>query len=536
MIKVLIVDDEYHIREGIRQAMPWTQMGLQLAGVADNGKDAWDLIRERRADIVLLDINMPELDGLELAGRIRESGIEAEIVFLTGYDDFPKVRRALELQAVDYMLKPIAYGDLQQALIQAAEQVNRKRSSSDYIRNLQDRVQETAEMQAENVLLDLMQQQLNLEQAREMLDALGTPLDLGVHYAVLCAEIDHYAKRSEQWSVRDRRLYLYAFRKLAQELLEAEAVTGLIFRLQPGGIGLLTGSAQASKYAAGRDILRLAERLQRVYADYLKLPVSLGISDIRSDPEHLHLAYGEAQQALVHRSVIGMNMIIDYPMLQPCAEGGTGQPGKELFLLGELRSGNEQAVMETLGKLLGGMSRRPLSEWKTAAAQLLLFAMRLIAKVGEEERGFEAGEAFSRLRGAETAGEAADTVASFFLEAVRYIRRERDREQATPRIIEEARQWVRDHIGEDITLERIGRELHLSPNYLSALFKKTTGETFGEFTARIRFETAKQLLMDPSVKIYEVAERIGFPDANYFSIAFKKSEGLTPTQFRNRYV
>ncbi|GIN59994.1 hypothetical protein J8TS2_43130 [Lederbergia ruris] len=105
-----------------------------------------------------------------------------------------------------------------------------------------------------------------------------------------------------------------------------------------------------------------------------------------------------------------------------------------------------------------------------------------------------------------------------------------------PKIIEEAKKWIKNHLSEDINLNSLASHLHMSPNYLSSLFKQATGETYIEYTTKSRMKVAKKLLLDPEVKISSVARQVGFNDSNYFSIAFKKSEGMTPTQYRARYL
>lgn len=536
MNRVLIVDDEYHIREGIKHTIPWSAMDLELVDTAANGRQAWEKLEQLPVDIVLLDINMPDMDGLELAARIREHKLDIEIIYLTGYDDFPKIKKALELQAVDYLLKPVAYGDLHQALTQALSSVREKRSSREYVLSLKEKVQESSEVQAENVLLGFMQQHKGLNDTRLQLEKWGIVLQFDQSYAVISAEIDHYSKASEHWTLHDRQLYLYAFRKLAQEVLEPYSGS-LTVREHPGKITILAsiGYGPEDRHATAA-LLELSGKLQKTYLEYLNLSVSIGVSQLRSDPTQIHQSYLEAHQALEYRSVLGTKMIIHYPLVHPYPSESTGMPGKELLLLNELRAGNEKTVMDALEAIFEDLRQRPISELRIVASQLLVFTRRLIAQAGIEEQDFAIGDPLTRIRLAQTAEEVIGTLNSLFRQAVCSIQQKKIKDNASPKVIEEAKKWIREHLGEEITLERIGRELHLSPNYLSALFKKTTGESFIEFTTRIRFEHAKQLLLDPDIKVYEVAERIGYTDANYFSIAFKKSEGLTPSQFRSRYI
>ncbi|MCC3376317.1 response regulator [Cohnella sp. REN36] len=366
-IKALIVDDEVHIRRGIGASVPWRELEVTEVYEAEDGAGAIALYDEHAPDLVLLDINMPGINGLDVARHIRQRSSVSRIVFLTGYDDFPLVKEAVTLEATDYLLKPVSYEELLEALNRAIRQAAESRRRTGYVDDL---------------------------------------------------------KRQLTMSIQPSRL------------LEA-----------PGGSG--------------------------------------------------------------------SNLL-----------------AKELYLLGELRAGREQ--LERLGALdewLDELTGLPVPQARMIASQFVLNASRSCIEKGHELE--EAQTFVSALSACEAHPAIEACVRDFFalLSEVQQMAKKKPGLNA----IEQAQAWIRAHMGEDISLQSLAAALHLNPYYVSRLFKQETGETYGEFTTRIRFEKARELLSGSELKMHEIAAAVGYPDANYFSIAFKKQEGVSPTDYRKRF-
>lgn len=532
MINVLIVDDEYHIREGINDSIPWEQLNLHSVGTAVSGMDAWHKVKIKKPSIVILDINMPDMDGLELAQRLRQDNKNVQFIFLTGYDDFPKVKKAMELRASDYLLKPVSYGELCKSLEKAAESVREMERSKKYIEVLREKIQESAEITADKIWMELLYRQINYVDCLIGLREIGTEFQLNHSYAVIAIAIDHYKNMLQQWDVKDCRLNSYALSKLAKEVISLFG-NGVVIKGQPGYITLIvTSNFEATDFRNKNIIIKIVKEFQRKCAEYFKISISIGVSEIHERPDDVHKAYQEALQALEYKSILGEKSIIYFGLIEPKAAVFKQVLNKELYLLSELRLGNETAVASILNKMTKELQGRSISDGKIISTQLMIYAVRMISENDIEQVFVD--DPFSSIYNAETISEVVAAMTSFFHHIVQLIKKHN--RLGNPNVIEEAKQWIRDHISEDISLNKIANYVHMSPNYFSALFKQATGETFMEFSTRIRFELAKQLLIQPEIKIYQIAEKIGYTDANYFSIAFKKNEGMTPSQYRARYL
>ncbi|WP_274362802.1 response regulator [Paenibacillus thermotolerans] len=423
MMKIVIADDEYHIRTGIAEFVPWKELGAEVLEAQD-GTSALAVYEEAAPEILLLDINMPGMSGLEVARTIREHDPDVQIIFLTGYDDFDKAKAAISVQASDYLLKPVSYGELVEALRKAMDRIEEAKSKAEYVHRLERKLHAFTPAAAERILLDWLHNRRIPREADSLLEELGMSSRQHSNFSVACVEIDGFYRYMDQVSQRDRQLYLYAYKKLAQEVFEAFGSYSIVLQANPSRlIAIAAASGLEDKAYAAERMKSQAERLQNAYRDYLKMSVTIGVSRNADQAADLPEAYREAIQA-VERRVAGSG------------GGSGGQP---------------------------------------------------------------------------------------------------DRNRPVMKAMEKAKGWIRDHLAEDITLPKIAAFLHMSPNYVSTLFKQATGETLTEYVTRVRFEKSKELFARPELKMHEIAARVGFADANYFSIAFKKYHGMPPSEYRQRY-
>jgi two-component system response regulator YesN len=530
-MKVLIVDDEFHIREGIKNSIPWERFEAELVLEAADGNSAWNLCERHAPDIILLDINIPGIDGIETAKRVRNRYKDTEIIFLTGYDEFQLMREAIILQASDYLLKPIAFGDLYHALTKAVSQIKSKKEQSQYINDLEKKVTDYGEVAFEQLLLDIVLQRRPLAEAVKMLQARGIALE-GL-YSLLRVEIDSFQQFSETVTPRDRQLYLYAYKKFAQEVSDLYG-GGYALADSPGSMIVIQEHDQKDITTIESRMIEMAKHLREVYAQYLRVSISVGISSAAHSAEYMHMAYRQATSALEHTFLVGRGQIITYGSVQQTVSHKSNLLGKELHLLAEMRAGNDKAVTGILEGWSSELRCIPWSEARLAASQMVIFVMRMTHEAELDIHRDDAADPLNELNKCQSMDELIDFLSARFAQVGRSVRERKE----TPgmQIIEKAKQWIKNHLSDEASLNGLAQYLHISPNYLSSLFKQSTGETFQDYTSRLRFERAKELLMEPDRKIHEISAMVGFTDSNYFSIAFKKHVGLTPSQYRARYL
>jgi len=278
--------------------------------------------------------------------------------------------------------------------------------------------------------------------------------------------------------------------------------------------------------------VQIARKLQEAYRTYLKMSVSIGVSRTELGVGKLYTIYKEAVQAVDYRAMIGQGNIIPSRLVDPLVFRGQKLLSKELFILGELKAGTEIRNTALLEEWLEEIRSMPFTDAKIIASQLVVYTLRMYDEVGHEHP-ITSKVPLAHIVACETIQCLVEYLREFLINIGDRIRGSQS--QPAMRTIELAKQWIRQNLNGVISLNALSSALYINPFYLSRLFKQTTGETYLEFTTRIRFDRARELLVGSTLKMNEIAEQIGFNDANYFSIAFKKHQGVSPTDYRKRF-
>ncbi|WP_141503065.1 response regulator [Paenibacillus luteus] len=524
MRRLLIVDDEYHIREGLKHLIAQIELPIQVAGAAEDGETAIRLYEELKPDIVLLDINLPDFSGLDVARRIRAIDDETQLLFLTGYNSMAFIREAIMLETVDYMLKPITKEELASGLLRAEERLSRRGRYDES--NDARRSRERHRMQ-EYAMLDLLLQRRSWGDAIEALRAAHSPLaEAKPPFAVLCCEMDVIPPRLS--TIDDRQLYGVAFAKLSTEAAQHCAAAY--------GAATSPDRMLIVLSATGKEtVIEAAKSVRAAVQSYMDISITIGMSRLVSELKLLPEAYREAVHAAEHKGWIGEGQIIPYESVQIAATNNRSLLDKELILLTEIRAGNDGAIASILQEWTAQFAGLPSRQVKLMATQLVLYVMRVVQDFPLPDRGGRfCRDPLLEMSRMTSGSEIVAFISDYFEKVGLWIRE--SREFAVPKMFEDARHWIREHLHKDVSLIGLADYLHLSPKYVSSRFKQVTGECFADFLARVRFERARELLLDPMQKVSAIAEAVGYTDTNYFSIAFKKNMGLTPSEFRKRYL
>lgn len=531
--KILVVDDEHHILEGIRNTVPWEKLGVEWAGEAEGGTEAWRQYQRLKPEILLLDINLPELTGIQLAQRIREQDPEAQIIFLTGYDDFPYMKEAISLQAADYLLKPVKYDDLLIALKKAVGRYAETAETSKRIQDLgelEEQFRQLSQSPQELMLLDALQSRTPIRPHRMPFFDDASPAS--VHY-VIGVEVDSYADAANGTS-RDKSLILYAYRKLAQEAAdEMSAFRCLTMSDFPGRLIIVAAWAGDAIGRPEEDSMRLARQLQEQFLLYFKTTISVGISRPVANLDRLPSCYEEALHMLEYKSITGQGHIFSdsHPEHRPRDHAVPLQ--MELNLLHEMSAGNLPLVQSFFQQWAVEYRKMNRSQAKLSAKHLGMSMMRLINETGAVRPNVPgADRLLAELSGSRTDESVEHSLRDYATSiAVAIAGAKEARFSGT---IVKAKKYISERLEQDVSLTGLADYLHVSPSHLSMLFKQATGETFTDYTARARFEKAKMLLATTDFKINDIAAKVGFADSNYFSIAFKKYQGMTPSDYKKR--
>lgn len=521
LYRVLLVDDEEDIREGISRKMDWLGLGFSLVGEAANGQDALELAESLRPDVILTDIKMPFMDGLELCRILTDRLPAARFVVFSGFDAFEYAKQAIQMNVVEYILKPINADELSAVLRRLKDQLDRERAERRNVELLRSRYTENLPVLRELFYANLLDGHIEPGTERERAARLDIDLQ-GEEWAVGLAYIG---------SDRRDALSTLSVQKLLEESLTADRCRLTLYNDWVAVIVSLTESFTIY------DLIRVLDRVCTLAASYLGLTLTVGVGAPCKELSGMARSAAEARTALEYRSMVGRGQVIYIGDLEP--DGGhvlTFEEADERTLTAAVRLGSEQEVRDAAAALAG-----KIREANPSAGQYNLFLMELVTHlmkmtrrsgVGVEEvfgTGFSLPIQDSALPSLE---ELEDWCAERYLRLRTLIRRRQT--DSAGQTVETAKEYIRQHYAEsDLSVEKLCAYLHLSSTYFSTLFKRETGTSFTAYVTTVRMEAAAEAIRGTEEKTYLIAQRCGYEDPNYFSYVFKRHFGVTPTKYRS---
>lgn len=521
LYRVLLVDDEEDIREGISRKMDWLGLGFSLVGEAANGQDALELAESLRPDVILTDIKMPFMDGLELCRILTDRLPAARFVVFSGFDAFEYAKQAIQMNVVEYILKPINADELSDVLRRLKDQLDRERAERRNVELLRSRYTENLPILRELFYANLLDGRIEPGTERECAARLEIDLQ-GEEWAVGLAYIG---------SDRRDALSTLSIQNLLEESLTADRCKLSLYNDWVAVIVSLTESFTVY------DLIRAMDRVCTLAASYLGLTLTVGVGAPCKELSGVARSAAEARTALEYRSMVGRGQVIYIGDLEP--GGGqvlTFEEADERTLTAAVRLGSEREVRDAAAALAG-----KIREANPSAGQYSLFLMELVTHlmkmtrrsgVGVEEvfgAGFSLPIQKSELPRLE---ELEDWCAERYLRLRTLIRRRQT--DSAGQTVETAKEYIRQHYAEsDLSVEKLCAYLHLSSTYFSTLFKRETGTSFTAYVTTVRMEAAAEAIRGTEEKTYLIAQRCGYEDPNYFSYVFKRHFGVTPTKYRS---
>ncbi|MCS7462058.1 helix-turn-helix domain-containing protein [Paenibacillus doosanensis] len=526
MYKVFLVEDEWLVLQGLKLTIPWEELNCEIIGEASDGRTGAELILTAKPDIVLTDIRMPAMDGIQLAEQAAAGLPGIKIVFLTGFDDFAYAQKAVKLGAADFVLKPTNADELIQVIGRITSQLDTERSRRSFQERLEHRAKLEHPLIMEKMLYELMQDYAG-PTLKELFLEYGEWSEAGAEgdgfppYRLLLIQLDGLCRESAE---RERQLE--QVREQAQELSALPVV-----RMSENRYALIanrrTGREALMESAAA--LLRRLPVLTRSYVIGVSALFTAGI-------ESLPAAYQQAMRALYQTVFLGRETWIWYEDIE---REQADEPGSEdavqewidLVKWGHAAS-IEAHTAAWYSRLLhrypdGLEARRRFFEFIVALYSALLRDHEL----REIVLGSDFLLAFAE-RLEHTLERSLELLRAMLAEWNGLLAEQGETRKKSG--FEEIEAFIQSHYAEDITLQGIAERYHMSESYFSRLFKKQVGTSFLEYVTMIRVRQAKELLANPRLKIYEVSLQAGYQDSRYFSQIFRKYTGETPTEFRKR--
>ena len=526
--RVLLADDEEEIRVGISRKIDWPGLGFVLVGEAGNGEEALELAEQLHPDVVLTDIKMPFMDGLELCRHLRQSLPGAQLVVFSGFDDFEYARQAVGMGVSEYILKPINAAELTQVLSKLGEQLDKQRLERRDMETLRRRYEESLPVLRELFYTRLLSGQLAPEQVQDRAARYEIELPPGLWTAALL----HADASGESCDAGRDELLLLSVQSFLEEHFSLEGCAARVV-LCGDTVALLVQLRDRDRLYP---LLEELERLSLLSRSYLGVPLAAGVGLPCQGPEELHRSVEGARSALDYRALMGGGRVIYIGDLEP-------QDSAVLSFEEEdqraLSAAIKLGTLEQVEQVVRGLTER-LSQTGLSLSKCHLFLLEVVTCLVRLARA--GGVGVEEVFGANFTGAVSISDFSSLEELGRWLRERcsrlhdllgRQRSDSAWRLVENAKEYIAGHYtNEQLSVEALCSHIHLSPTYFSTLFKREVGMSFTAYVTQVRMDEAVRLLRETDEKTYRIAQQIGYSDPNYFSYVFKRHFGLSPSKFR----
>lgn len=512
MYKALIVDDEKMIRMGMKKVIPWEQLGIGEVYTAASATEALDVLENYKPQIMITDIQMNGMTGLELIEKARDIIPELRVIVLTGYDSFEYARQSLRLQVQDFFLKPIEEENLSRVL---KEQVAYLNEAEEEKRNflLRQRTQGTAEqMELEKCIRGIINRSKESSEFMGVLEQYyGFQMDQGLQIVLIMPAQNYSGQESEQ------DFHEMSVKNICMSVVDAQG-KGITFS-DDGIIGIVYFTEEESS------VLEHIEELSGILKDEFDTNPKIVMGSAVSGFSNLHISYNDAKYLLDTEKESIQDII------QTFGEQNKNNIFRDIFseLKGIMCSntGNTEYVMKAFRTFAKATKSYNLSQQTVRRLCFEMASATYFAYMGESKET-ESGRLDALSKSLLSANrEEACEVTEMFLNQM--LGKE---EESVHEIVDKAKYYISEHLTEELTVSNIAASLYITPNYFSRLFKRATKEGCNEYIVRKRIEKAKSLLETTSLKTGKIAMMVGYRDTNYFSLAFKKHTGKSPTKYR----
>lgn len=537
MYKVLIADDEPKVCRLIEKVVDWKTLGLEIAGVVENGIQALAAIKEQDVDIVITDIRMPGYDGLELIRRAKEINAQIGFVIISGHRQFDYAQKAIRYGVEDYLLKPIDEKELAKILKKMVAGRESSRGEQEHKYLLERQIEKNSEQLRQNFIKTLVNEsggftglldleRINAEYQCHFQDGIYQML-------VIKADITCREYRNEAYQLLTRQV---------QRIAETELTPGsmeLLTCVKPEGVYVLLNIDETYEKELRKRLKNIRANICTLRDLFWEIQATVGMGCAVNDFSQIQISAADAKRAILNRIFLGVNHTIGVQ-----SKTASRLSVRELAdskirfsLIESIETLNQKSVLNLLHELCikvkneNDMDGQLLLEFCSELVEILIFTLKKMC-ADEQVSGLkeEFQEAFYMCV---TVEDVFNRVKESFAKGIQSAEKMKELNETRP--IRNVKRYIEEHYNEPVKLEDVSSMIGFHPNYFSGMFKEQTGMKFSEYLIHIRMEKAKQFLIQGEMAVAVIAEEIGYNDTKHFYKTFKKYTGLTPREFSRLY-
>lgn len=533
MYKVLVVDDEPLVRVAMKSLMNWEEYGISMELEASNGKEAMKLLEsDSNINVVITDINMPIMDGLELIEEIHKRKWPIEIIVLSAYDDYNLVRQAFKLGVNDYILKTEMEPDnvlklLQEGIVRAenlkTENNKVKNSYSLDIKYLKN-----------STLKALLEEEYNKEIEVHLGDL---DIKFGDKNITICSLlVDDYNEVSKRYEDNNISIFQKSVETAVSQYL-TYLKEGEVVCLSPNEYAVIISFSEASFLFTRTKLLELINGIKHALSNYVNINVTIGVSDLKSGFNNISKLYSQAEKNAKLRFICGKGEIIFQEAGEKVRSNAIKNiPFDDNKFITYLRDGLRDKAYGELEAILSFILENKIH----CSERVYTFYIKLISAVlnyassnhmnsydvFEEEVNY-----YEKLRGFETIKEINNWVKTLTDTVITYQKNNHNQKLSRP--VLRAKEFIKENYSnQDLNLKMLSEHIGLSENHFCSVFTKEIGHSFTDYLTHFRIEKAKELILNTDFKVYEISEMVGYANTEHFSRVFKKVTGCSPNNYK----
>ncbi|MGI6174558.1 MAG: response regulator [Christensenellales bacterium] len=526
-LRVLIADDEKKICELIVKLIDWNALGFTVIGFAHNGLQAYEIALRDKPDVIITDIRMPAMTGLELVKKLQNNEHHMRFIMISGYKEFEYAKSAIRFGATDYLLKPINADELSASLIRIHGELQLM-SESEHVSVNQSENNRPASLPRQQFIYGLLSNEVNLK------DITLSRLNIDYQYHFEERPLGLFIVKVDCLKIENLSMRPFVLDKMVQVLKRASKYCCSDFEIITI-YSRLYCLFQCNSSERTFDIF--VEQLSRVADRYDTYTFTICLGSEASEPNCLGRTIQLAQRASLYRLLGSANHIVDSALL-PAEQQATGtlQNSERIELLNAVEHGEKSSLRLLLQQLFdeymfATKNEDNLESMYERYQDIIISVQQGYPETDEIMSGLsDISSIYEAIDNAISVPQFISTFINAFLNwvepAMEYLR------QQHTRPIRKAAAYMEEHYTQSITLEDAAMVAGMSPSYFSSVFKKEMGENFSDYLTSLRMRQAKRLLRDTIFSIEQISEMIGYNDYRYFSKLFKRTYAISPGKYR----
>ncbi len=522
MYSLIVVDDEKVVRDGFRQFINWEELGFELIKDFEDGKDAKEFLQTNRVDVVMTDIEMLQISGIELSSYIYKKCPDTKTILVSGYKDFEYAKKAIEYNVSKYLIKPAELDEIKSLFQELKEELDQERKLKEMESHYKQKYENALPLLQEQLLLNIGSGNIkNKEELKLRMAAINLPTKI-VDYS--CAII--------HTNVIDN-VNGISHHQLTESLK-------VFFNQEKKGVYFITSSQNA-------ELLRILV-LSSHPKDIVISKINSVISEITTSMRRNFGIQISFEYGSIYSDIMELSRYISKDNLSNADDGNYQTTGLNIQEYREfiqeyknfvplIIKGEKEEVTEKLNVTMKKLSTLPIQEIQRLSIDLLSMITHVLVEMGVNIFTLNNGNStyhqilhIDDIRGIQKYCNAS------LYEFISYFEKSKSNISSTHHLIEKAKKYINNNYYRDLSLEEVSEHVFLNHAYFSRLFKQLTGQNFSDYLTNIRIKKSIELLKENKYKTYEISEKVGYKSSKYFSRVFKQITGYTPREYCRKYV